>query len=177
MARKRKHEVLPPKYTANRVDRGGLLCANHTRRLDSLIAIASEMGRVYRSTINGLISTSDGARLIYQLKEIRGVREAVNAEAALNAAKEAATPVPFTVNVISVPSGHFEQQDGSFAPDIPGHLQIEHAPQQISAPTEEELKPQERPDPTLQLSALEAKLLAMGHGELLKLAEALDVGR
>jgi hypothetical protein len=95
------------------------------------MAIASEMGRVYRSTINGLISTSDGARLIYQLKEIRGVREAVNAEAALAAAKEAAKaatePAPFTVNIVSVPEGFYKQPDGTFSPDAPGRL-IEHIP-------------------------------------------------
>ena len=102
-------------------------------------AVLSEQARVYRATINGLLSTADGTRLSYQLKEIRATQESIAnveaAEAEVQAASIAATPpAPLVVNVVSIPSGHFEQQDGSFAPNIPEHLQIEHAPQQLSAP-------------------------------------------
>jgi hypothetical protein len=108
LSRKSEEDGLPARYQAKRLDKGGLLSHHHTRRLDSLIAIASEMGRVYRSTINGMISTSDGARLIYQLKEIRAAREAVNAEAALAIANvPPPPPAKIDVSIITVPAGHF----------------------------------------------------------------------
>ena len=128
-------------HTRRRIDKPrGLLSHHHTRPLNTLRGILGEQARIYRSVINGALTSSEGTKLTYILKEVRCTMESVvNAEAteaAVNAAKEAATAAatPFTVNIVSVPSGHFEQQDGSFAPDIPGHLQIEHAPQQISAP-------------------------------------------
>ena len=63
-----------------------------------------EQGRVYRATINGLISTSDGVRLMVQLREIRCSLEAVAAEAAAIAA---AVPPNYsmTVAITTVPSG------------------------------------------------------------------------
>jgi hypothetical protein len=71
------------------------------------MAIASEQGRVYRACINGQISTSDGARLTYQLKELRCTREAINAEIAAAAAKAPAIPAKIDVSIISIPTNHF----------------------------------------------------------------------
>jgi hypothetical protein len=107
LGRKRKHEVLPPRYVANRVDRGGLLCPNHTRRLDTLGAIASEQSRVYRATINGMISTADGARLTYQLKELRCTREAMALEAENATRKAPAVPSKVNISIVSIPAGCF----------------------------------------------------------------------
>jgi hypothetical protein len=73
------------------------------------MAIASEQGRIYRATINGMISTADGARLTYQLREMRCTRESINAEAiqaAVNAPKPPPPP-PTTVNILTIPSGTF----------------------------------------------------------------------
>ena len=71
------------------------------------MAIASEQGRVYRATINGLISTADGARLTYQLKELRCTREALALEAENAAKKLPAIPAKIEVSIIAVPSGCF----------------------------------------------------------------------
>jgi hypothetical protein len=83
------------------------LCPNHTRRLDSLMAIASEQSRVYRATINGMISTSDGARLTYQLKELRCTREAIALEAAAATRNAPAQPGNVSISIVSVPAGCF----------------------------------------------------------------------
>jgi hypothetical protein len=66
------------------------------------------MGRVYRATINGLISTADGARLTFMLRERRCTQEAINAEAARAIAN---TPPPppakIDVSIVTVPHGTF----------------------------------------------------------------------
>ena len=66
------------------------------------------MGRVYRATINGLISTADGARLTFMLRERRCTQEAINAEAAL-AIANAPPPPPgdFHLNILTIPEGRF----------------------------------------------------------------------
>jgi hypothetical protein len=72
------------------------------------MAVASEQGRVYRACINGQISTSDAARLAYQLKEIRCTREAINAEIALAKANEPPPPPGDThISIVAIPAGHF----------------------------------------------------------------------
>jgi hypothetical protein len=71
------------------------------------MAIASEQGRIYRSTINGLISTADGARLTYQLKEMRCTREAIALEVEAAAKNAPVVPKKVDISIISVPSGCF----------------------------------------------------------------------
>ena len=112
MSRKSEENGLPVRYQAKRLDKGGLLSHHHTRRLDSLQAIGSEMGRVYRATINGLISTADGARLTFMLRERRCTQEAINAEAAL-AIANAPPPPPAKINVsiVTVPHGTFVSKE------------------------------------------------------------------
>jgi hypothetical protein len=113
---------------------------NHTRPLNSLMAIASEMARVYRSTINGMISTSDGARLIYQLKEIRAAREAINAEAILAIANRPPPPPgDVTINIMTIPANHFVTREQASA-DYDWKRELADAKvelAQLSAPGEE----------------------------------------
>jgi hypothetical protein len=88
--------------------------------LRTLKDILAEQSRVYRAMINGVISTSEGTRLVFVLKEIRCTRVAVDAaDAAAKAATEAAAiaeSAPMTVTVVTIPEGHYLQPDGSFAP-------------------------------------------------------------
>ena len=96
---------------------------------------------------------------------IRATREAIDAAdaaAAVAAAVQAKTePTTLTVNVLSVPEGHYQQSDGSFQPNA--ILQIEHMPE---------------PEPELPRSshreALEARLAALPDKMLYALAGVTD---
>ena len=82
------------------------------------------------------VSSAEGMRLIFCLREIRCSQEAVVAEARFEAAQAAATQAeqsPLVVNVVTVPSGYYQQLDGSFQPS-PEALQIEHQPLAAAAP-------------------------------------------
>ena len=152
-------EVLgPPRFkTGKRLDKpAGLMNWHHCRPLNSLKNILHEQSRVYRAMINGVLPTSEGTRLVFVLKEIRCTWESLDAAnaAALAEAKAAAAvqaaSAPLNISITSIPSGFYQQPDGSFAPLTPEMLQIEHAP--APAP--------EKPAP-------EAELSSLGYDELL----------
>jgi hypothetical protein len=139
--------------------------------LDTVQGIVGEQGRIYRLTCNGHLKPSDMCRMMFGLREIRASIEAANA--AETAAAAAATVIqheaPFGVNIVSIPDNYYHHADGSFRPLSSDMLQIAHAPELPAS-----LEPQ--PD-VPQLTALEAKLIAMDHAQLLELAEALNVGK
>jgi hypothetical protein len=118
--------------TRKRIDRSAeLLSSHHTRPLRSLRDILSEQGRIYRSVVNGVISSAEGARLVYMLREIRGTQESiVSAEiAAAEVAQANTEATPVRIDIVTVPEGHFLQPDGSFRPMPEEMRQIEHTPQ------------------------------------------------
>jgi hypothetical protein len=131
--------------TKKRLDKpAGLLSWHHTRPLRTLKDILSEQSRVYRAMINGVISTAEGTRLVFVLKEIRCTREAIDAAeaaaAAVAAAAEAAAAstaqaqakanaAPMAINIVAIPEGFYQQVDGSFAPMSPSMPQLEHTPE------------------------------------------------
>jgi hypothetical protein len=98
-------------------------------------------------------------------------------------------PPVATLNIVSIESGsylssadiaHLQQQSDPHAIDHVPALEHHNEPAPVKEPIVEVYKPpteQERSDPTPSLAALEAKLLALGHDELFKLAETLGVGR
>jgi hypothetical protein len=126
------------RFQTKRLDKAGLLCPNHTRRLDNLKGVVGEMARIYRSIINAKISSAEGLRLICCLREIRAGLESVNAaeiaaseaEAAAAAKAEAQVEAPpLAINVIGIPLGHYLAADGSFQPMTEEMLKIEPPPQ------------------------------------------------
>jgi hypothetical protein len=138
----------PTKYKVrSRLDRKGVLSDHHTRPLNSLRNILGEHARVYRAVVNGTLSTIEGVRLSFILREVRAAMEAVMAQEVREAAaaKEAAQAVaaaaqaekpPLSVNIISIPEGYYhDPTDGTFHPDPPNALQLEHTP--MPAPIEE----------------------------------------
>ena len=109
--------------------------------------------------INGAISTSEGTRLVFVLKEIRCTREALAAadavalaEAKAAAATAQAAPTTLAINITSVPSGHYLQADGSFAPMPDNMLQL--APPELNRLAAPEALPVEE---TTSQSAEEAE--------------------
>ena len=92
----------------------------------------------------------EGARLMYMLREIRCTQEviaSVDAAAAVAAAATAqanAEPHTMSVNVVTIPEGHYWQADGSFQPLSPDMLQLEHTP---SAPPPEPKPQLDEPEP------------------------------
>jgi hypothetical protein len=65
----------------------------------------SEQSRVYRATINGIISTTDGARLMFMLRERRCTQEAIDAQVAAAAAALPPPPSTVRISIGTVPSG------------------------------------------------------------------------
>ena len=113
---KRKSATPPPENEP-------ILEPKHTRPLNSHRAIRQEMARVYRSCINGHISTGEGSRLIFMLREIN---------AALAAEPQTLTQLKnnyvTTVNITGVPRGVYlskseiEESLSQFDPEpLPGH--------------------------------------------------------
>jgi hypothetical protein len=104
-------EETPGRFKAKRIDRGGLLCANHTRPLNSLKAVVSEQARVYRAMVNSVITLNEGVKLVFVLREIRSSLEALNAEtaAAIAYAPKPAPPA-VKINILTVPSGTYVDQ-------------------------------------------------------------------
>jgi hypothetical protein len=136
-------DPISARFQAKRLDKAGLLCPNHTRRLDTLKGVVGEMARIYRSIINGKISSAEGLRLIFALREIRCGLEAVNAaevaadeaEAAAAAAAAAQTaPSPATIVIKTIPEGHYWQSDGSYAPMTDEMMRRLEPPPQIDKP-------------------------------------------
>ena len=64
MGKNRQIEVIPP-------DSG-----KHTAALNSLRGVRREQSRVYRLVVNGKMSSDEGARRIYMLREVRASLEA-----------------------------------------------------------------------------------------------------
>ena len=60
---------------------------------------------MYRATINGIISTTDGARLMFMLRERRCTQEAIDAQVAAAAAAAPAAPSTVHISIGTVPSG------------------------------------------------------------------------
>lgn len=129
----------PRSQTTKRLDKppGTMNCRRPLRTLKDIL---SEQSRVYRAMINGVISTAEGTRLVFVLKEIRCTREAVDAaEAAAKAASEAAAiaaaaqaqanaeATPMAITIMTIPEGYYQQPDGSFAPMTPD-MQLRLAP-------------------------------------------------
>jgi len=138
----------PLAKTTKRLDKPpGTMNWHHRRPLRTLKDILSEQSRVYRAMINGVISTTEGTRLVFVLKEIRCTREAVDAaeaaakaaaDAAAIAAQTAAETSPMTVTVVTIPEGHYLQPDGSFAP-MPEVMRLAPA---VEAPPEPQTEAQ-----------------------------------
>jgi hypothetical protein len=101
-------EETPGRFKAKRIDKGGLLCANHTRPLNSIKAVVSEQARVYRAMVNSVITLNEGIKLVYVLREIRSSLEALNVETAAAVTNAPVQPpAPLQINIVTVPSGHF----------------------------------------------------------------------
>jgi hypothetical protein len=149
----------PVRYkTRSRIDRKAILSHHHTRPLNSLRNVLGELSRVYRSVINGSISTIEGVRLSFILREVRGALEAVTAEEARIEATEAARAAaavtieqhkPITYNIIGVPRGCYATKEGIDAADLPSEAIEDEA--SAPPPPVREFEPQ---------SAREMQLLA-----------------
>jgi hypothetical protein len=129
------------------------LHARTTVKLDSVMGVAREMGRLIRLSYNGHLAVSELTGYVYALDKTRACLEsaiALEAAAAATAAAQAqadAKATPMTITIMTIPEGYYHQPDGSFAPLSPDkQLQLEHMP----AP-EEKLQLDE-PDPALQPS-------------------------
>ena len=124
--------------------------------------ILSEQGRVYRATVNGILTPDEGAKLMAQTREIRATLEAiVTADAMVAANAPPPPPGNVTINILSVPEGH------SVAPNDAGDLvstpmqTIEHMPPQVDAHVEPEVisEPPPAPEP---LDPIRERALAAG---------------
>jgi hypothetical protein len=94
----------PGRYrTRKRIDRpAGLLSTR----------VLSEQARVYRAVVNGILTPGEGAQMIFMLKEIRCTKEAIDAaEATALANAPKPPPPPTTINVLTVPSGVFINEE------------------------------------------------------------------
>lgn len=86
----------------------GPLHARNGVKLDTVMGIAREMGRLIRLSYNGHLSIQELTGYVYALDKTRACLEsAINLEvqAAANAPKP--PPPPTTVNILTVPSGTF----------------------------------------------------------------------
>jgi hypothetical protein len=111
--------VRPPKHARIKV------------KLDTIMGVAREMGRLIRLSYNGHLAPEELTRYVFALDKLRACLESAAIEAnAVQAAQAAANAEPRIVNVrvVSIPSGHYLRADGSFAPMSAGMLQIEHEP-------------------------------------------------
>jgi hypothetical protein len=145
------------RYRTKRLDNEGLLSNHHTRRLDSLRGVCGEQARIYRSMLNKKISTTDGMRLVFVLREVRCSLEAVAAVEAAEAEAAAAAKVvqsvyaPPNISITAIPSGlHFTES---------GRTKLDNG-EQI---TSDDLRPfrtlEHQPTPAQKLTALEAELI------------------
>jgi hypothetical protein len=147
-------EAIPARFQVKRLDKGQLLCPNHTRRLDTLRGVVGEQSRIYRSMINGKISTTEGMRLIFCLREVRCSLEAALAAEAAEAAQAAATaaanatPSTVNINITTIPEGHSVLPDGSVVVPQDASRQIEHTPLPEPEPEKPQLdEPEPAPEP------------------------------
>lgn len=88
----------------------------------------------------------------------------------LQASVDVSTASVSQISIVSVPADHYFVPGSD--PSEPGTLKHMPFPDEPPARIEPSA-----PEPSPSLSALESKLLALGHDELFKLAEALNVGR
>jgi hypothetical protein len=96
-------------------------------KLDTVMGVAREMGRLIRLSYNGHLPPEELTKYIFSLDKLRTCLESAIAvdDAAVERAKT--EPTTLCVNVIAVPEGHYQQADGSFRPNA--MLQIEHTPE------------------------------------------------
>jgi hypothetical protein len=187
---------MPRRRTSNRPIRRRI-------RLETMQDVQSELGKVYKAVDAGSMSPAEGTRRVFILDKLRasGLPDARARSGGLvpPAIQILSVPtncflsheqieamkrgVPFVDIAQCTPIQpalleHAPQLDADEQREEPAAIEQEFEPNtERERRLLAEFKPQEGPDPTPQLSALEEKLLAMGHSELLKLAEALDVGR
>jgi hypothetical protein len=99
-------EILPPIRKAKR--QRPRLHARIGVKLDSVMGVAREMGRLIRLSYNGHLPPEELTRYIFALDKLRAALESANAieiQAAANAPKP--PPGAITVNILTVPSGTF----------------------------------------------------------------------
>jgi hypothetical protein len=101
-------------------------------KLDTVMGVAREMGRLIRLSYNDRLSVEELTRYVYALDKLRAALESANAievQAAANAPKP--PPGAMTVNILTVPSNTFindamMQQLNEKADSFPRRPLIEH---------------------------------------------------
>jgi hypothetical protein len=84
------------------------LHARVTVKLDTVMGIAREMGRLIRLSYNGHITISELTGHMYALDKLRGCLEsAIAIETAAKAAAPPPAPGNVAISILSVPSGYF----------------------------------------------------------------------
>ena len=95
-------EVISTRYRTKRRDKGGVWTSHHARPLDTLRNVPIEVARVYRAMANGKLSSSEGARFTFVLRELRCCLESEALEAENAARKAPAVPSEVNVSIITV---------------------------------------------------------------------------
>jgi hypothetical protein len=84
------------------------LHARTTVKLDTVMGVAREMGRLIRLSYNGHISVSELTGYVYALDKTRAALEsAIAIEADIKANAPPPPPGDFHINIVSIPSNHF----------------------------------------------------------------------
>lgn len=96
-------------------------------KLDTVMGVAREMGRLIRLSYNGHLPPEELTKYIFALDKLRACLESAVAIDAAAAAQVKNEPTALTVNIITVPEGYSQQPDGSFRP-MPLPL-LEHTPE------------------------------------------------
>jgi hypothetical protein len=138
-------EILPPIRKAKRQRP-----RKHARiavKLDTIMGVAREMGRLIRLSYNGHLPADELTRYIFALDKLRACLEsavAIEAQAAANAPKP--PPGAMTVNILTVPSGTFIDEEmmqrlNEKADSFPRRPLIEHVqpPEPVAEAVQSEL--------------------------------------
>ena len=86
-------------------------------KLDTVMGVAREMGRLIRLSYNGHLPPEELTKYIFALDKLRACLESAVAIDAAAAAQVKNEPTALTVNIIAVPEGYSQQPDGRFRAD------------------------------------------------------------
>jgi hypothetical protein len=97
-----------PRKTIDQPAKTELFSRHNRRRLNTVGAIASEQGKIYRAAASGAIETGEAMRLSCILRELRAALEAANAAAIIDVPAGSSGDI----NVYAIPHGVQFSADG-----------------------------------------------------------------